>query len=180
MALQKDVCTIMKEYSYDYEKMAKLFNQKPKIIEDWIVGKILLSEEDLANIESYLNEFILSSNYRDCSGLLFLQDLLFYNSSSGDYDLEMKYLFSSSKVVKLYPRIFQIRKDSFNFLVCRILQRLGMLKCDHIGLDTYRLVITKAGLAYLIRDRLEQSKRFDELNDESIAIYLSKVEIEGD
>lgn len=180
MSLREDIHLIMKEYNYDYAKVSKLLNLEPKLLEEWLLDKKDLSESELHDIESKVDEFILSNEYKDCSGLLFLQDLVFPNPPNGNYGLAMTYFLSSEPVKEISPRTFKMLEKSFNYLVCQVLQKRGLLKIEYKGYDVYKLTITRTGLAYLIRDWIKLQNGFNEFNYESINFYLSKVRIKDE
>lgn len=180
MVSQNDVRLIMKEYNYDHLKMSKLLDLDPKLLEEWLSDKKILSESELYNTERKVDEFILSSEYKDCSGLLFMQNLVFPNPPNGNYGLAIKALLLPESIKEIPTRIFLIPKKSFNYLVCRVLQKRGLLKIEDKGYDKYKLSITKAGLDWLIRDCLELQNKLDEPNEEKINFGLSKVRIKNE
>lgn len=176
MVSPNDVRLIMKEYNYDHLKMSKLLDLDPKLLEEWLSDKKVLSESELYNTERKVDEFVLSSEYKDCSGLLFMQNLVFPNPPNGNYGLKIMELLHPEPIKEILPQIFLIPKKSFNYLICRVLQKRGLLKIEDKGYDKYKLSITKAGLAWLIRDCLELQNKFNELNEERINFLLAEGE----
>lgn len=123
------------------------------------------------------NQSILRE-YKDCTGLLILQEVLSPNPPNGSYTYALDDLLNLSKEKTLRSRIFEVSDDTLS--ECKTLEEYGLVKIEPEELNRYKLTLTKNGVAWLIRDRLEQLKEFNKLNDEIIEIYLSRVKIEDD
>lgn len=115
--------------------------------------------------------------YKATDELHILQEILSSNPFNGDYKPALDELLDLSKEKEIRKHIFSMSDESFT--ICEKLQEEGFINLEHLEQNKYKVTLTKDGVVFLIRDRLEQLRRFDELNDECIQVYLSKIKIEG-
>ena len=158
------------------QRAATVFNRDLKVIEEWYSMKDKeISVQDLKDIYSKMDAYILQ-DFKDCPGLALLQSLLVPEPENGDYSPYLDKLIYQPSEFKI--RSFYKERNcfhDFDILVLRMLKNRKFVSMQLVNSDTYKVSLTKKGVGYLIRDRLNQRREFYEPDDENIDKYVTQI-----